>query len=199
MSANVVSKIKTGNIFFLAFIILFNYCSSQGHLAFDEIPINGNLNSFSRELVNIGFTEMPSFETGQIRLSGTFVNKNCEISVFGSPESNTVYKVVIKIPEESYDSVKSSYERLQEKCASKYGKGASKYQQFHNSPRFLFNEPKLVREPKPGDYTRYITPNGTVILEIRLDFISITYMDRRNNELRKREEGAGNKTLHNEY
>ena len=81
---------------------------------------------------------------------------------------------------------------MKKRCASVYGEGASRYQQFRNSPRFLFNEEKLVREPKPGDYTRYITGTGIIILEVRLDYLSITYLDRLNNEINRKEGGKEN-------
>ncbi len=168
----------------LLFIVFLNSCHSDEHLLFENIPIQGDVESFTGELVKSGFTEPKILRDSLFQLKGVFLDKRCEVYVYGKGKSQTVYKVRVNLPKETYDSIKYSYNRLQKLCSSKYGKGVSKYQQFHNSPRFLFNEPKLIRQPKPGDYTRYTTETGTVTLEVRLDYISITYLDKKNNTLR---------------
>ncbi|HKK42119.1 MAG TPA: hypothetical protein VJ963_06905, partial [Bacteroidales bacterium] len=155
-------------------------CSPGDHISFENIPVDGKLDAFTNELLSLGFIKQKSYEENLSRVSGTYCGKNCVISVFATPETKSAYKVVVNFQKEPHDSVKVTYQDLNKRCASIYGKGASIYQQFHNSPRFLFNEPKLIREPRPGDYTRYLTRSGTIILEVRLDYLSVTYIDKSN-------------------
>ena len=185
-------KPKLWNLFFLILVFMFIGCSSHKHLTFENIPVDGNLETFIKELASMDFTEQKSYEEDQAELTGIYCEKNCEISVFSTPKSQTVYKVVVNLQKEPPDSIKATYERLKKRCSLNYGEGASIYQQFHNSPRFLFNEPKLVREPKPGDYTRFMIRSGTIFLEVRLDYLSITYIDRKNNLINKKEGGKEN-------
>lgn len=187
---------KIQNFLFLFFIFFLSSCQSDKHLLFKNIPISGNFRSFADKLVKTGFTEKQLTEDKQISLKGVFLDKYCDVYVYGTKKSQTTYMVRVNLPDEVHDSIKYSYERLQRLYASLYGKGISKYQQFNNSPRFLFNEPKLIREPKTGDYTRYDTPSGTISLEVMLDYISIIYLDKRNDKIREKEEETG-KTVEN--
>jgi len=180
------------NIFILTLVVLITGCSSHKHLAFENIPVDGNLETFLKEMEGLGFQKERSYEKDQAAFSGVYCEKPCGIIVSTTPKSKTVYRVVVNLQKETHDSIKATYERLKKRCALNYGEGASIYQQFHNSPRFLFNEPKLVREPKPGDYTRFMIRSGTIFLEVRLDYLSITYIDRKNNLINKKEGGKEN-------
>ncbi len=101
--------------------------------------------------------------------------------------ARTAYKVTVKLPEEVRDSLENSFGKIQKLCTLKYGNGTSKYQQFRNAERFLFNEPKRVRHLSIGDFTRYSTDAGNITLEVREGYISITFLDKLNDEIRKRE------------
>jgi hypothetical protein len=182
-----VSK-KTQNIFLLVLIIFINGCSSEKHLKFYDVPIDGGLDQFANELINLGFTRIQSAEENQIKLKGEFIEKECEIDVFGTSKSKTVYKIEVNLPKEKRDSLQDSFEKIQELCSSKYGIGISKYYQYRNPDRFHFNEPRRVRKLNPGDYTRYITPSGTIITEVRSGYISVSFTDKLNSEIQKREE-----------
>ena len=56
---------------------------------------------------------------------------------------------------------------------------------------FLFNEPRRIRKLSPGDFTRYTTDSGNIILEARGRYISITFLDNLNDEIREKEAGGG--------
>lgn len=170
-------------IIILSIIIFSTGCSSRGHLKFQGIPINGTLESFTEELKNIGYKEAKAEREDQIKFSGRFLDRDCNVYLSTTNKSKTPYMVRVDFQKEHHDSIKYSYERFKKHCASILGPGASKYQQFSYSSRFLFNEPKLAREPKNGDYTRYLGSKGSVFLEVRYDYLSIIYLDKRNNEL----------------
>jgi hypothetical protein len=188
---------KTQIIFLWLLIILLSGCSSGKHMEFKDIPIDGNLDKFVNELIKLGFTEPQLTKENEIKLNGEFLKKNCEIYVYGTVRSQTAYKVTVNLPREVQDSIEKRFEKMQGLYSSKYGIGISKYQQFQNAERFLFNEPKRVRHLNPGDYTTYTTGSGVITLEVADGYISITFMDKQNNKIRKKEMGeAKQKPIH---
>jgi len=178
---------KPQNILLLLLIVLLNGCFSEEHLEFENIPINGNIKEFAAELINQGFTESPLTEEDHIVLNGEYLEKNCEIYLDGTGKSQTIYKVTVNLPGEVRDSLEYSFDKMQKLFTTKYGKGMSRYHQYRNSERFLFNEPKRVRRLNTGDFTRYTTDSGLVIIEVRQGYISVTYLDKINNKIRERE------------
>lgn len=182
---------KTQNTSFQLLIILLCGCSSKKHLEFNNIQINGQLNKFVNELIKLGFTEPQLTKENQIKLSGEFLEKNCEIYVYGTGQSQTAYKVRVNMPGEVQDSIESRFGKTQQLYSIKYGNGTSKYQQFQNAERFLFNEPKRIRHLSTGDFTRYTTGAGVITMEVEDRYIFLTFLDRQNNEIWKRETGEG--------
>ena len=180
-------KMKTQYIYVSLLIVLLNGCFSEKHLEFNNVPINGNLDKFANELIKQGFTETQLSKENQIKLNGAFFKKNCEIFVYGTSKSQTVYEVRVTLPVEVHDSLEFSFEKIQKLYTSEYGVGTSKYQQFQNAERFLFNEPKNIRHLNTGDFTRYKTDSGDITLEVRDGYISINYLDKLNNKIRERE------------
>jgi hypothetical protein len=178
---------KTQNIFLLHLIILFNGCLSEEHIEFNNVPINGHPDKLANELNKFGFTEPQLTIENQIKLHGVFLDKYCEIYVYGTRKSQTAYKVTVILPREVRDSLEYSFGKIQKLYSSKYGKGTSKYLQYKNAERFLFNEPKLIRHLSIGDFTKYTTDSGSITLEVREGYISITYLDKLNNEISKSE------------
>lgn len=173
-------------------LIVVYSCSSNEHLLFENVPVDGPLNDFVALLAQSGFTPVAKINENQVKLRGKFLDKNCEIFVYGSEKTKTVYKVIANLPEETRDSMKYSYIKLQDYCESKHGPGTQRFQQFHNSSRFIFNEPKITRQMNVGDYTRYVTGQGTKYLVVRSGYFSIVFIDRQNNELRIKEKASDN-------
>jgi len=175
---------------FLVLIIL-NGCSSEEHLKFLDIPINGRIDDFANDLVKIGFTEAASDEENQLKLKGLFIEEQCEVYLYATDSSKTVYQVKVIIPTENRDSLKVSFEKIQKLCSSKYGIGKSQYYQYRNPERFFFNETRSIRQLNSGDFTRYITATGIIIVKVQIGFISITFTDRMNSEIQKSEMDQG--------
>jgi hypothetical protein len=178
---------KTQNILLLLLIVLLNGCFSKDHLEFSNIPINGSINEFAGELINRGYTESSLKEEDQIVLIGEYLEKNSEIYLYGTDKSQAIYKVTVILPVEDRDSLEYSFDKIQRLFTTKYGKGMSRYHQYRNSERFLFNEPKRLRRLSTGDFTRYTTNSGVITIEVRLGFIAITYLDKINNKICQRE------------
>jgi hypothetical protein len=178
---------KTQIIFLLLFIAVLNGCLPEEHLEFNNVPINGHPDKFAIELNKLGFTEPQITKENQIKLNGVFLEKNCEIYVYGTSKSRTAYKVTIILPKEVRDSLEYSFGKIQKLYSSKYGNGTSKYQQFRNAERFLFNEPKRIRHLSKGDFTRYTTDSGSISIEVMEGYLSITYLDKLNYDISKSE------------
>lgn len=178
---------KTQFIPLIIILTLLNGCKSKKHLQFNNIPINAPLHEFVNKLVHSGFTEPQNITETQIKLHGDFLEQDCEINVFATARSKTVYRVSVHLPVVVHDSLQSRFESLQKRYASQYGPGESRYRQYRNPARFLFNEPRLKRKIQIGDITRYTTDEGVITIEVQDGYIEITYTDKLNNETRKKE------------
>ena len=184
---------KTRNISLFVIIILLNSCSTKEHLLFNGVPIDGHIAAFAGELTKAGFSISDSTIKNEIILNGKFLNKGYKISVFGTSKNKLAYKVIAELPEEVNDSLEISFEKIQKLLSSTYGVGTTRYKQYKDPERLLFNEPRLKRQIRKGDYTRYNNGSGIVLMEVQDGFISITYLDKMNNEIRKREKAEDDK------
>ena len=151
------------------------------------MPIDGRLDKFAGELTKSGFIISDSTKKNEIILNADFLNKKCKIHVLGTHKNNLAYKVIVDLPAEVPDSLQSGFEKLQKLYSSKYGNGKTRYQQYRNAERFLFNEPKRIRHLSKGDFTMYKTDSGNITMEVMDGYISISYSDKLNNEIRERE------------
>lgn len=172
-------------------VILLNGCFSEEHIKFLNIPVNGSIDQFANELVKLGYTELPPTMENQVKLSGMFIDKQCEIDLYGTSKSHAVYEVKVNVPTENRDSLNGAFSRIQKLCSSKYGIGRSEYKQYRNSDRFHFNEPRRIRQLNAGDFTRYTKASGIIILEVHSGSISITLTDKLNSEIQKHEMESG--------
>lgn len=184
-------KMKIQFYTLLLLIIILNGCLSDKHMEFEKIPINGTIENFADELIKLGFNNPQKLEENQIKLNGVFLEKNCEVYVLGTGNSQTAYKVRVNLPYDRKDSLEYGFFEIQKRYSEKYGNGLSRYHQYRNADRFLFNEPKRTRQLTQGDFTRFTTRSGVITLIVRVGYISITYLDRQNGEIWKREMGEG--------
>lgn len=189
---------KTPTIFLFVVIILLNSCSPKEHLLFNDIPIDGHIDAFVGELTKTGFIISDSTIKNEIILSGKFLNKDCRISVFGTSKNKMVYKVIAELPEEVNDSLENSFEKIKKLFSSTYGGETTRYMQYKHPERLMYNEPRLKRQIMKGDYSRYNNGSGIVLMEVQDGFITITYLDKMNNEIRKREKEEEDKKESNQ-
>ena len=166
-------------------------CSPKEHLTFNNVPINGRLDKFAGELAKSGFVLSDSTKKKEIILNGRFLNRDCKINVFGTDTTDVAYKLIVSLPAEIHDSLQANFGEMQKLFSLKYGIGYSKYQQYKKRERLLYKVPD--RNVMAGDFTKYTTDSGDIILEVQEGYISITYLDKLNNELWKRELQEGRK------
>ncbi|MDO9255245.1 MAG: hypothetical protein Q7U54_07015 [Bacteroidales bacterium] len=184
---------KPHTIFLFVIVVFLSSCSSKGHMRFDDVPIDGRIDKFASELTKQGFILSDSSLKNEIIVRGKFLNKECKISVLGTSKNNVAYKVIAELPQEVNDSLEQSFKKMQKLFSSTYGNGTTRYKQYKNPERFMFNERGLKRRIMKGDYSRYNTDLGILLMEVQDGFISITYWDKLNNEIRKREKAEEDK------
>ena len=172
---------KTQNLILILIIIVSISCSPKEHLIFNNIPVDGRLDKFAGELTKSGFVLSDSTKKNEIILNGSFLNRNCKINVFGTDNTDLAYKVVVSLPAEIHDSLHADFGKIQNLFSLKYGTGYSKYQQYKRRERLVYKVP--AREVMVGDYTKYITDSGDITVEVQEGYISITYLDKLNNEI----------------
>jgi hypothetical protein len=182
---------KTRNLVLFLIIILLYGCSPKEHLIFNNVPLDGHLKKFAGELTKLGFTISDSTKKNEIILSGEFLSKDCKIYVFGTDNNHVAYKVIVNMPVEIHDSLQADFGKIQSLFSLKYGIGYSKYQQYKKRERLLYKVP--ARVVMLGDFTKYITDSGEITMEVQEGYISITYLDKLNNEIWKSEIEAGQK------
>lgn len=184
--------------YIVSFLILIwiSSCSPKEHLIFNNVPVDGPLDQFAIALTKAGFIIADSTRKREIILKGEFLSKDCEIHVFGTEHNNLAYKVIVSLPGEDHDSLQSDFGKLQKLFSLKYGLGTNKYQQFKKREKLVFKVP--AREVMVGDFTKYTTDSGDITIEVQRGFISITFLDKQNNEIWKREMGEENEKETNE-
>jgi hypothetical protein len=178
---------KNPFIFTLLVLTILNSCSSKKHLEFENIPVSGKLDTFTLSLLKSGFIETHPAKENQQTFEGIYLEKYCTIEVFATNKSRTVYKVRVNMPKVKGDSLKPSFESIQRIFTDRYGNGKSRYKQYKNPKRLLFNEPGIKRVLKRGDNTTFTTIEGKIRIEVQDGYVSITYLNTVNNEIRKKE------------
>ena len=175
---------RTRNLVLFLIIIVLNSCAPKEHLIFNNVQIDGRLDKFAGELSKSGFVLSDSTRKNEIILNGRFLNRDCKINVFGSDNTDLAYKVIVSLPGEVHDSLQSDFVRIEKQFTLKYGTGYSKYQQYKNRERLLYKVP--ARNVMIGDITKYIADSGEITVEVQEGYISITYLDKLNNEIWKK-------------
>ena len=180
---------KTTKFFLIATFCLFILCGySQEHIAFKTVPLNGDINNFAKELVKQGFT-IKETKGNVITMSGSYINRQCEVIVFASKKTNIVWKVAIYLPEETnWYSIKNDFLRLKEQFITKYGNGKS--YEFFSNPYSEGDgyEMQAVKLGKCHYTTFWETQGGTIGLSIsKYEQISVSYEDTINSALDDKE------------
>lgn len=180
---------KLFSILFSLFITLQAYA---GHMLFQNIRIDGNIDSIATELSYNGFTIKEKLDDNSMYvMDGMFCGEKCDLYIVSSFDSKTVYKIVIFI-NNIHDW---------EYIASKYGTYLNFYYRKYGEPYIAYYN---VSEPfKKGDgmemyalqcdklqcYTIWTFEEGAITIHIEYDgSISITYEDDLNTKLKDEED-----------
>ena len=79
------------------------------HLTFKGLPIDGSKQEFVKELQSQGYV----YVDDDI-LSGTFIGRDSYVFIYGTPITNTVWRVValFESPYDNWSSIKRAYDEL---------------------------------------------------------------------------------------
>lgn len=180
---------KTKKHYLLA-VFLFFWISgfTQDHLKFKGIPIDNNINVFSKELIKQGFTLSES-KGNMIILKGEFVGKQCDVYIVGTKKTLLTWKVYISFNKESsWNSLKSKYNELKEQFTAKYGNGES--YEFFSSPYYEGDgyETTAISVDKCTWSTFWKTEIGNIDISIEnTQNIAISYQDIKNTDVMRQE------------
>lgn len=180
---------KTKIIFLLCLCVFcYNSVNSQEHLKFKGIPINGNVNAFSKELAKQGFT-ISNTKGSMVTLIGEFVGKRCEITVVGTKKTFLTWKLYIEFNKlNSWSALKSDYKELKEQFTKKYGDG--EYYEFFSKPYYEGDgyETTALSVDKCTWSTYWKVDMGNIDITIEgSNNISISYQDMLNTEVMRKE------------
>ena len=117
-----------------AILSAFNMNAQEGseHFKFKGIEIKGSIDSFANSLAKQGYTIKSHNDADTRILTGKFANRECTIALLGTPNTNTIWKVVVMFDKEysSWYSIKSDFESLKSSFISKYGTPSGDYHFF---------------------------------------------------------------------
>ncbi|MCQ2202236.1 MAG: hypothetical protein MJZ27_09130 [Bacteroidales bacterium] len=118
-------------IILLSFISIISFSQGAKHFTFKGIPIDGELESFTNKLVDVGYKIEEIGNEGSL-LNGTFAGiKNSEILVYIIPNKNVVYSVSVIFPSENkWRHLEYDYFSLKENLTKKYGNPISCIEKF---------------------------------------------------------------------
>lgn len=176
----------------LIVVLLFGltgYSQKSSHLTFRDIPIDGNINSFVKKLEAKGYTQEKTLDNG-VRMSGPFLNQNCEVWVYCTPISRITTKVIIYMPkDESWSSLKSTYLTLKEQYTKKYGTPSDIFESF-SSPYYEGDgyETQALELEQCDFVTYWKVPDGDIAVSISKYLqIRLVYEDAQNIQLMEKE------------
>lgn len=162
--------------------------TSNEHLTFKGVPIDGSLSQYVSEMRAAGFTYLGS-EEGSAFLQGDFAGfKNCIIGVVTLKNSDVVNTIGVIFPEQDdWSSLEANYEHLKKMLTEKYGKPAKCVEKFQGYGSPNDNSDKLYRlkMDRCTYETEFETPKGDIKLSLSHQsvtscFVKLQYWDRIN-------------------
>lgn len=180
-------KIKNMKKIFLLFFLFPTFVFAQ-HLKFMGIPIDGDPDSFGRQLQTKGFTKtakVKGFESDTnnkhlLYYRGKFTGEDVHVVVISTSKTNNVCEVWVIFDEEYWSDIKPHYEELKELYSTKY--------------KFI-KENKYTSTRQEDEHFRkcayFKEENGTILLTITVSArISVFYSDTSNSEKEKEEQNS---------
>lgn len=161
---------------------------AQEHLDFRGVPINGHVDSFIAKMEGLGYT-LEENSDGVAMMEGKFINKDVDLFIVYTPQTNTVWKVGVFFDKAtSWSSIKSDYREYKELYKKKYGEGKS--YEFFSKPYYEGDgyELQAVRKEKCRYTTFFECATGNITVEISSsERILISYEDGINVKLNRSE------------
>lgn len=162
---------------------------AQEHLTFKNIPIDGDIKNFTKEMISAGFSKDTENSSDTYTIfKGEFMGKSSEIYVFCTP-TGLVFKVLVLHEYSTWSSLSSAFNDATELFTKKYGKPSSDYH-FFSSPYYNGDGYELQALRNDKCYYLYIwePDNGTIAVQLKnigkSYYVTITYEDEINQKIR---------------
>lgn len=172
-------------------ITLSSFAQESQHLEFKGIPLDGKLSDFVSKLSNEGFAFKEYARDYVAVMEGNFAGNYATIYILATPKSKTVWKVTVNYnKKESWSSLKSDYSDMKGLYTKKYGDPETHYE-FFSKPYYEGDgyELQALRKEKCHYISFYKLSLGAATVEIsQFCHIQISYEDKINYELKKKEE-----------
>lgn len=162
--------------------------SSNDHLTFKGVPIDGSLKEYVSKMKAAGFTYLGTSD-GTAILQGDFAGfKGCIIGVSTLKNSDVVNTIGVIFPEkDDWSSLESNYLTLKRMLTTKYGKPSECTEEFqgYGSPRDNNDKLYRLKMDRCSYITLFETPNGNISLSLEHQsvsscFVKLQYWDRIN-------------------
>lgn len=180
------------NLLIVLVAILVSCCTSPKHLEFEGIEMTGSTDSFADSLMNHGYVKMNDAAAHCRTMYGTFADhEGCLVFLLGTSNTNTIYHISVSSNREyqSWDSVKSDYNKFKSYLVSMYGKPSADDFSFLTPYKDGDgNEMTAVKEKKLHAWASWTLKTGEIMLFVgESGEIYVSYDDHINSKLAKKE------------
>ncbi len=167
--------------------------TSNEHLTFKGVPIDGTLSEFVSKMKSAGFSYVDS-QDGTAILQGGFAGfKGCMIGVSTLKNSDVVNTISVIFPDkDDWSSLEENYQHLKNMLIEKYGKPSECVEEFqgYGSPRDNSDKLCKLRLDECIYVTVFMTPKGAIQLSLEHQsvwscFVKLQYWDRINTNAAK--------------
>lgn len=167
------------------------WLNAQEHLMFMKIPINGTLTIFVEKMKGVGF-ELVGKEGNNAVMSGSFMGRDCLITIGSTTKSSSVYAVNILFAREyaagEWYAIKGDYQRIVSAYREKYGEPTDGLEMFqYPYEEWDGFEIEALYQRKCWYVSRWKNPEGTIRVAMVNNRICIYYEDRENALLEDKE------------
>ena len=157
------------------------------HHKFMQIPIDGPLDLFVKELVGKGFDFIQRSD-GCAILNGTFAGfSNCDIYVLENSKTKNVKSVLVTFPHDNgWTNIMQVYTPLSEMLKQKYGSPSeeSGLYSLNNVPDSPMSELDNIAEGRTSYHVTYRKEEGVIALSVRPSLhVVLMYGDEQNKEV----------------
>lgn len=190
MDNNKIIKMKKLLIVAIAFLfsLSLNAQTTEEHMKFKGVPIDGTLADFTQKMKQKGFS-YKGMEDGMALFEGEFAaTKGCTI-IAVAKSTNVVHKVAVAFPDcDTWSCLSNKYESLKDMLTQKYGEPALNVEKFDY--KYIDDDGDRyynVKADRCKYSTSWVIEEGEIDLDITHSgysscFVRLIYIDRLNTD-----------------
>lgn len=167
-------------------VITFAQKTTNQHLTFKGVPINGTLIDYLAKMKQNGFSHMAT-KDGTAILQGDFAGyKGCVVGVSTLKQKDLVYQIAVAFPNrETWSALYGNYSSLKELLTDKYGKPSTEVENFDDERQDDHSKMYQVQFDGCKYYSIWQTEQGDIKVSIEHNsitscFVRLAYLDKIN-------------------